>query len=918
MKKNFRKVLALVLAVAMSVSTFTVAFAAEKTDGEALKVLGLIKGNESGDLMESSTITRAEASQIVSVVMGWDLEAASSYTFSDDTWAKAQAATLVKNKITNGIGNNKFGGTQKMDQLQVYAWIYAALTGDTASAWANPQLLSAILPADKVAEVIEAKGTNAKRSEVFGGMVTILTTEGTDGTTQLDKLIEAGKVTEEAALASGLVEEVVVTENVVVSAELLNYKEVKFVFTNEASDDAAKYTINGVAATAVKVSEDKKEAIVEIATKVAPQAKATVAFVNGEYKFEKTDLTIIDATLPTVANIQTTNKGELTVTFSEAIETLPAVKVDNGMLYASVAKLNSRQVKVTINSAVDGQSYKLEVSGAVDFAGYTMAPKTFESYKYEAVKTPVTVSVKEANTSEVVLELSAATVKLQADVLAANFTHILNKAVNAATVSADGKLITLDLSNYAAPEGTWTLKVANADTMFVDSWGNKAAKDITLTFTVTIDKVVPTVEIKSLDQANNKLVVKFSETVLNATNYANYDIQDKDGKSVTGALATGTAITVVDNEYTLSIDKTKFVSEGYTLVVNKAITDKAGNALAEGVKLPFAAKYMNTLIASVKAIQTTAGKTNKLYITFSNNMPSSTVDASKWVLSVGGVSQEITSIVFDEGSTKTIVVTTKAEFTNANVSLETTAFTDVDGNKLAGATLSAVVVNNAAVTFETSVPTIIAKATATQTVQVTVNGKVTTGISTDAFKFTVATETATAAVITNVDVKEEGGVVTTVFTVAVPEQMKFDSNGENTKGAVTLEVAGLKLNNGVALDTASSIAIADGIASTVTAITATAATHSATLAVNEALVSDATKNALFATELVVTLDGKVLVAGNEYTVLVSGSAITVSLVDTTTDITGKDLTVKLASSSKYIKDANQNALNAFELTAKAQ
>jgi hypothetical protein len=913
--KNFRKILALVLAVVMTVSTFTVAFAAEeKTSGEKLKALGLIAGNEAGDLMENGTITRAEAAQIVVKVMNWDVEPATAYTFADATWAKAQAATLVKKGITAGVGNNKFGGTVKMDALQVYAWIYAALTGDTASAWANPSLLSAILSADQVAAVIATKGTPAKRSDIFTGMVTILTTE-IAGTTQLDKLIEAGVVTEEAAVAAGL-KEAPVTENVITSVELINYKEAKVTFSKEASDDKAAYKFAGVAVTNVTLSADKKEATVVLATALTAQAKVTFNYEKDTYKFEKKDLSIIDATLPVVVDVKTTDKGKLTVTFSEAIDpaSVISVKVDNGMLYASVSAVSAdfRTVVATVSSATDGKEYKLEISGAKDFAGYTMAPKTIEAYKYEAVKAPITVTVKEADSKKVVLSLSAATVKA---LNVANFTYILNQVPTSATLSADKKEVTLDFTGYNAPEGTWTLTIKKADEMFEDSWGNKSAADITLSFTVVIDKTAPTVGIKEVKQADGKLVVVYNEAVVTtgASTYANYEIQGADGKVISNAFVTGTAITNKDaKEFTLAINKDAFASENCTLVVKKdVIADASGNKVAE-TKITFATKYMRLLDATVKAVKAAdATKTSKIYVTYTNSMLATTTDAAKWAVSAG----EIKSVSFDEGSTKVVVITLKEDTAIAGLVVTTTAINDVDGNSLKGAKLSVTFAALTASDVIASTTTMTAAALDAQTVELVVTGRVTEGIATTAFLVDfvgdTATKTATAAAVKNVEVKDINDVTCTVITIALPELYKVNAEALNTSKQVRIEATGLVLSSGVKLE-AMVKTVADKIAPTVTGdLKATVASKTATVAFTETVLD---AKGLLATELVVKYDGKVLVAGNDYTVAV-GANLTITL---TIDKVEKDkeVTVSLVKSSNYAKDAAGNALAAFEKTIK--
>ena len=86
MKRVLSLVLALVLVLGMIPT-----FAAEMTGGEELKALGLLSGNETGDLMEDQTLERQEFAKIIAQLNG-ALDEAAAYvtpgTYADSTKLK--------------------------------------------------------------------------------------------------------------------------------------------------------------------------------------------------------------------------------------------------------------------------------------------------------------------------------------------------------------------------------------------------------------------------------------------------------------------------------------------------------------------------------------------------------------------------------------------------------------------------------------------------------------------------------------------------------------------------------------------------------------------------------------------------------------------------------------------------------------
>jgi len=123
--KNLKKVLSVVLTVAMLISSFAAlsVSAAEYGDVDAtnsyykaikvLSGLGVVKGDEVGNFNPTSDIKRSEMVALVCRALGEEAVALSSggATFDDvsaDHWAAGYIAWGVAGNIVNGVGDNKF------------------------------------------------------------------------------------------------------------------------------------------------------------------------------------------------------------------------------------------------------------------------------------------------------------------------------------------------------------------------------------------------------------------------------------------------------------------------------------------------------------------------------------------------------------------------------------------------------------------------------------------------------------------------------------------------------------------------------------------------------------------------------------------------------------------------------------------
>ncbi|MGM9552188.1 MAG: S-layer homology domain-containing protein [Clostridia bacterium] len=139
--RNLKKVLALVVAVAMIASMGIVASAASFGDVAAnasyaeavnlLSNLGIIKGDENGNFRPTDTVTRAEAATMIVRVLGLadDVEQGETM-FTDvaaDNWASGYVNVAVANGIVNGMGDGTFAPNGEVTYGQIVKMIVCAL-----------------------------------------------------------------------------------------------------------------------------------------------------------------------------------------------------------------------------------------------------------------------------------------------------------------------------------------------------------------------------------------------------------------------------------------------------------------------------------------------------------------------------------------------------------------------------------------------------------------------------------------------------------------------------------------------------------------------------------------------------------------------------------------------------------------------
>ena len=139
-----KKVLSLVLVIAMVLSSFSFAFAAKFEDVEGdyeeavnvLSALGVIDGYEDGTYRPERIVTRAEMAKLIVQILGYgDLVAGSASNFADTQghWADAWIALAAGRGLVIGTGDGKFTPDRQVSYDEAITMVVRALGYTDAS-----------------------------------------------------------------------------------------------------------------------------------------------------------------------------------------------------------------------------------------------------------------------------------------------------------------------------------------------------------------------------------------------------------------------------------------------------------------------------------------------------------------------------------------------------------------------------------------------------------------------------------------------------------------------------------------------------------------------------------------------------------------------------------------------------------------
>lgn len=266
-----KKSLSLLVAICMVFSMFAAVASAAETEvpaGEYLQELGVIKGNQDGDLKEDQTWKRQDMVVLLSRLVGEEAEAKDtekSHSFEDvtDSYYDGYISWAVEQGLVNGKSETKFGFGDELETRDFLALLIRVL---------NPEAKYEEVEADAIALGFATEDTdfdaNALRGETYTGIVTALKTEVGENGETLEELL-------------GLV------EGPAVDAEQAGVKKISVKFNKPVDESKVKFAVKNGASTrdVVKTSfsEDKKAAELELSSKLrAGETTVTVTGVGSD------------------------------------------------------------------------------------------------------------------------------------------------------------------------------------------------------------------------------------------------------------------------------------------------------------------------------------------------------------------------------------------------------------------------------------------------------------------------------------------------------------------------------------------------------------------------------------------------------------------------------------------------------------
>ncbi|KPU27427.1 hypothetical protein TR13x_04980 [Caloranaerobacter sp. TR13] len=678
-----KKVLSLVLVLALVLGTFSFALAAPSTPdyteaGSLLKDLGVLTGDASGDLMLDKELKRQDMIVLLSRLMGKEDVAknfpfAPTFTDVEDPFYAPYIAWAQAEGITNGIGDNLFGFNQKLTVAQLQTFLLRALGYENA--WENRAQLveQAGLMAGLTAE------DNAVASRGLMAAVTVNTLKAT---------VNGKDKTLAAELNLQLPKEIVSLAAVEATAKVGEAVELPATVTATYDDG----TTADVAVTWAAVDTSAAGTVTVEGTVEGTEIKAVATVTVEEPELA-------------VESVTATNLKEVVVKFNKAVDATEAAKTDNYSVKDNTVALatvadDNMSVTLTLGTAVAQQS---DIEVTVKKALGLSDDVTMTVSNVIDVTIPVAESIKLTGpkTFEITFSEPVQEDGTNAKVLVENGVY----GVASKTLSTDGRTLTVTLSASSLAEGNYEVKVSG-----YKDFANFAAMTKTFTLAYAKDTTIPTVTLKSATQTEVKVEFDRPVYIEGTTNPLTVDYFYH-----TYSAWKPYSVTTTDNKvYTLQFKDTDdntvdpILPEGNVVITvlysanDKAVEDAWGNKMTEDVKLVATIEADNTA-PTVEKVEATAEDT--IEVTFSEDV--NTPTSANFVIKdseAKEISQTISNIAYD--SEKYVAtLTLSSKLSGGNYTIEVKDITDkaLAANKITAVTLSFTVTDKTPPTVSSAV-----------------------------------------------------------------------------------------------------------------------------------------------------------------------------------------------------------------------
>lgn len=626
--------------------------------------------------------------------------ALAQYTDKNDIadWAKKQIAHAVEQGLVQGMSATTMAPKANLNG-KMYATMILRNIGYTVDA-TDYSIAAAILAEKGGLTAAEAVRFNEKaliRDDLVGISFGSLSAVNAAGDKLIATLVEAGVVTEEAAVAAGIFTArptPTPAPAAMVSAAANNLKAISvsfnkaidsttFTFTQNAASSSDNVRIyngtNLVNINAVEVAADKMSAVIYTTATlgqdtsykvVLSNVKAGTQTIAGEMSF-----TAKDITSPSIASVQFTAPTKMVITFSEPmVATLnskvwSAITIDGVAAAGSLANTaNGYKYTMTLSSAVAVGDHAIVINNTdadlqKDLAGFMFAP--FSGTVNVAADTAapqissLTVDRKDKITVVFNENLDPASIN--------NSTFTVDN--NAWNASVSGATVTLT-KNAASLSASALSGATLRYTAVKDYYGNSTgATALTYGFTTQLDSSKPTATVAL--NSDNTFTVEYSKAVDNsnaqygAMNLANsnnaaatYVLKNKDGV-VVSAVPAVTEVTA-NKKYTVSFSSVLGTvnAANYSLTVQYVKDMTILGNMMDAVTFNFTANDTSAPTASAPALV----DTNKIKIVFDEAMDAATLaNKDNYIVNLGAGDKYLSAItdsaITVAADNKSVVVT---------------------------------------------------------------------------------------------------------------------------------------------------------------------------------------------------------------------------------------------------------------------
>lgn len=589
--RNFKKISAVVVALAIMLTTLVPAFAAAYTpvNGDkalVLNQLGLYAGTSTDTFVPSleTELTRGQGAVLLAKLFNMD-DAALALTdaqatailkdFADadevPTYAKNRLAYLVQNDIMSGSLDTATGKVYINADESLLGGQFATLLlkqlGFTVDSWKLAvDQLSDVDGAKDIAAYLSYETTALLRDHAVGIMYGSLTGKYADGSaTIIEKIVEAKPELKDIATAAGLLVDATPVALDVAKVSVTDLRQVIITF-NKAIDetiaeDEANYEIDDNNPYKATLSDDGKTVTLLTSDADAMDNYTAIDLVLAKelgFDADKTiSITPKDTTVPSVESITATGPKTIKIILSEPLAgdedtfdasiLADALEIDDGLAAIDYdnSKMSGTTLTVAVSANLDEGDHTIKFladSTLADNAGYKLQAVT-KTFTYVKDTSPLSLTVTDSDETTVTVKFNKAIdassfVNNENVLIAHTYNTSANQVTGTAVTNDEGDAQTFEIdfgSEKPLPPGTTNLYITyddEDDDLIVDDYGN-ALGATTLAVTTTADTTKPTASVEFTDA--NTVEVTYSEDVLhdgttNAANYkANYTLKNSDG-----------------------------------------------------------------------------------------------------------------------------------------------------------------------------------------------------------------------------------------------------------------------------------------------------------------------------------------------------------------------------------------------------